>query len=209
MKRRDALRSIVTSVRLIVSLPKISKAKEMIFKNSSCKKHGKPKALVIYASEYGSTEGVARVIAKVLCDDGKDVELMRVQDVMSLDGYEHVIVGSPIQYDTWMDEAKEFVNKYEKQLSLIKVDYFFTCLTLSQKTEKTIQQAQQYADGLMQINMHVVPRYIGQFAGVLDYNKFSFSFRILAHIMFAVLGVKEGDYRDWSAIKKWSNKIKG
>ncbi len=209
MKRRDALANIVSIRGLIMLLPKMSKAKEMIFKNSSCKKHGKPKALVIYASEYGSTEGVARAIAKVLCDDGKSVELMRVQDVMSLDGYEHVIVGSPIQYDAWMDEAKEFVDKYEKQLSLIKVDYFFTCLTLSQKSDKARKQAQQYADGLMQINTHVVPRYIGQFAGVLDYSKFSFSFRILAHVMFAVLGVKEGDYREWSAIKEWSNKIKG
>jgi len=209
MKRRDALRSIVTSVGLIMLLPKISKAKEMMFKNSSCIKHGKKKVLVIYASEYGSTEGVARAIAKVLCDDGKSVELMRVQDVMGLDGYEHVIIGSPIQYDTWLDEAKKFVNKYEKQLSSVKVDYFFTCLTLSQKSDKARKQAQQYADGLIQINMHVVPRHIGQFAGVLDYSKFSFSFSVLARVMFAILGVKEGDYRDWSAIKKWSNKIKG
>jgi len=165
--------------------------------------------LVVYASEYGSTGGVANAIANALSSSNTSVDVKPIKEVHSLENYKHVIIGSPIQYDTWMDEAKQFVKRYEKELAFVNVDYFFTCLTLSKKSQKAVKQAQKYADDLVEINSKVTPIHIGQFAGVLDYSKFSFSFRVLAHVMFAVLGVKEGDYRDWSAIKKWSNKIKG
>jgi len=143
-----------------------------------------------------------------LCCVDSRVDIKYIGSIDNIDGYEQVIIGSPIQYDTWMDEAKTFVQAYETELSVLNVSYFFTCLTLSKKSKKTIKQAQAYADDLSLLNPNIKAQSIGQFAGVLDYSKFSFIFRLLAGVMFTVLGVKEGDYRDWNAIAKWSNKIK-
>ena len=201
-------RDVLTLSGLGLFAPQWSMASHLIFKDSSCNQEKKRKILVTYASEYGSTQGVAEAIAKHLCQDGFAVDVIYIGHLKNIDNYEQIIIGSPIHYDRWMKEAELFVEKYQEVLAQKYVAYFFTCLTLSKKSEKTRQQAQGYANELLALNSKVIPKNIGQFAGVLDYSKFSFSFRILARGMFAVLGVKEGDYRDWSAIKKWSNSIK-
>lgn len=171
-------------------------------------KNRKKKILVTYASEHGSTQEIAVFIAKTLSSDELSVDMMSVDSVRGVEQYAQVIIGSPIQYDTWREEAKVFLNRYETELSKKPVAYFFTCLTLVKKSAKTKKQAQGYADKLLALNLNVQPQYIGQFAGVLDYSKFSLAFRFLARIMFTILGVKEGDYREWSSIMKWSNNIK-
>jgi len=207
MKNRKR-RRFIQLLGLSMFMPKWSTASEEAFKNSSCHVEAKRKILVTYASDYGSTQGVAEAIGKVLCSDEVGVDVVYVENVKSVKGYEQVIVGSPIQYDTWMNEAKEFLNTYEIELSTLPLAYFFTCLTLSKKSATTIKQAQGYADDLLKLNPKIEPQSIGQFAGVLDYSKFSVAFRFLARGMFTILGVSEGDYRDWNAIEKWSNKIK-
>jgi len=203
-KRRD----IFTLLGLGLLVPQWSMASRLVFKDSSCNKEKKIKVLVTYASEYGSTQGVAEAIGSNLCKDGFAVDVVYIEHLKDIDNYENIIIGSPIQYDTWMQEAKVFVEKNQEVLAQKSVAYFFTCLTLSKKSEKARQQAQGYANALLALNSKVVPESIGQFAGVLDYSKFSFAFRLLAYGMFSILGVKEGDYRDWNAIKKWSNSLK-
>jgi len=198
-------RKVIKLIGLGIASPLFSFAPSV---DDVCNKHKKRKILIAYASEYGSTEGVAKMIGKTLCCVDSRVDIKYIGSIDNIDGYEQVIIGSPIQYDTWMDEAKTFAHTYEKELSVLNVSYFFTCLTLSKKSKKTIKQAQRYADNLSRLNSNIRPQSIGQFAGVLDYSKFSFSFRLLARGMFTILGVKEGDYRDWNAIVKWSNKIK-
>jgi menaquinone-dependent protoporphyrinogen IX oxidase len=47
----------------------------------------------------------------------------------------------------------------------------------------------------------------GKFAGVLDYSKMSFAQRILAKGIFLILGIKEGDYRDWNEIENWTKRL--
>lgn len=48
---------------------------------------------------------------------------------------------------------------------------------------------------------------IGQFSGVLDYGKMSFGQRLAAKALFAIIGVKEGDYRDWERIRDWASDL--
>ena len=203
MKRRRFMK--VLGIGLC--LPHLSRADAKGFGGSSCNLKSKRKILVVYASEYGSTAEVAKAIGKLLCSDDMGVEVTCIKKVKDVRSYEQVIIGSPIQYDTWMDEAKSFLQMHEEELSKKSVSYFFTSLTLSSKSDKAKKQAQRYANDLYLLNTMVKPQSIGQFAGVLDYSKFSFSFRLLAKGMFAFLGVKEGDYRDWSAIEEWSKNI--
>jgi len=49
----------------------------------------------------------------------------------------------------------------------------------------------------------------GYFAGALDFSKLPFSFNVLAMRFVALTGMwKEGDHRDWNAIRSWAEKLR-
>ncbi|WP_428548367.1 hypothetical protein [Profundibacter sp.] len=81
---------------------------------------------------------------------------------------------------------------------------FLTCLTLSHKSPKALQQAARYADSIAATLPNIRAADIGRFAGVLDYGKMPRRTRLLARLIFAFLRVPEGDYRDWRAIRVWA-----
>lgn len=164
----------------------------------------KRKILVAYASQFGSTAEVAEEISDMLCQQDFLAEARWVKQVEDVSEYDAVIIGGAIQYDKWMPEAAEFVNKNQAELSKLPVAYFFTCLTLSRRNEKTEQKAQVYADKLMALSTQVQPVSIGRFGGVLNFSKMPFLYRILFKGFSTVSGVKEGDYRDWDAISTWT-----
>ncbi len=163
------------------------------------------KILVAYASESGTTAEVAEAIGEVLCQEGNTVETKWVKNVNDLNNYDAVIIGSAIQYDRWMPEATEFVTANQNILSKLPVAYFFTCLALSIQNEKAAKKkAMAYSDKLYLLVPQVKPVDVGRFAGVLDYNKLSFFFRLIFKVILSILGVQEGDYRDWDAIRSWA-----
>jgi len=165
------------------------------------------KILIAYESQFGSTAEVATFIGKNLSVDKQEIEIKKINEIDDLSPYSKIIIGSAIQYDKWMPEARNFVIANRKELEEIPVAFFFTCLVLSKKTEKARLQAKGYSDNLKSLVTEIKPTSVGQFAGVLDYSKMSFGQRILAKGLFAIIGVKEGDYRDWKKIKKWTEKL--
>ena len=165
------------------------------------------KLLIAFASQYGSTGEVAEAIGDVVCQQGCAVDVKWVRDVEQVDTYDAVIVGSAIQYDKWMPEAVDFVRTNQKALSRVQVAYFFTCLTLAKKNPKTEQQALVYADRLRAISSQVVPVSVQGFAGVVDFSKMSFLSRMMLKAITTVNGVREGDYRDWDAIRAWAHSV--
>jgi menaquinone-dependent protoporphyrinogen oxidase len=176
------------------------------FPESNCgdEKKGGKKILVVYVSQYGTTAEVAEAIGKVLCQEGNTVETKLVKNVKTLDDYDAVIIGSAIQYDEWMPEASEFVIAHQNILEKLPVAYFFTCLVLSVQNEKVQQKAMEYSDKLYALAPQVNPVDVRGFAGVLDYNKLSFIFGLIFKSIFSILGVQEGDFRDWVAIRAWA-----
>lgn len=179
------------------------------FPESNCgrKNKGGQKILIAYASEFGTTGEVAEAIGEVLCQDGNTVETKWVKNVKDLNGYDAVIIGSAIQYDRWMPEATRFVTANQHILSKLPVAFFFTCLVLSRKTEKAEHKAMGYSDKLYSLVPQVKPVDVGRFAGVLDFSKMSFFFRLLFKGFSLITGVQEGDYRDWDAIHSWAKGI--
>jgi menaquinone-dependent protoporphyrinogen oxidase len=165
------------------------------------------KVLITYSSQFGTTAEIAEFIGKVLCQSGATVEIKWVKSVEDLNNYDAVIIGSPIQYDRWIPVATEFVRANQIILSKLPVAYFFTCLELSQQTEKTKRKAIAYSEKLYALTPQVQPVSVGRFAGVLDYSKMSFFFRLIAKGIFAIMGVSEGDYRNWDAIRQWAQNV--
>ena len=166
--------------------------------------HPQRKILITYASRLGSTAEVAINIGEALVDHNTAVDVKWIGDVRGVDGYDAVIIGSAIRYDKWLAEATEFVKRHQRALQNTPVSLFFTCLTLSSTSAKARQQAEGYATKIAANVPQVSIASVGQFAGVLDYSKMRFPSRVIARIIFAFLHVKEGDYRDWVAIRAWA-----
>ena len=163
--------------------------------------------LVVYDSQFGSTAEIAKFIGENLSISNQKVDVKRINEVIDLSIYNHIIIGSAIQYDKWMTEAKDFIVKNETELSTKSVSFFLVCLVLSKKTDKATLKAKNYANSIKDLVPKIKVNNFGKFAGDLNYSKMSFGQRILAKAIFAIIGVKEGDYRDWNSIKKWSKNI--
>lgn len=162
------------------------------------------KILVTVASRFGSTYEIGSAIVQALAPVA---ELKNLQEVTDLSPYRAVIIGSAIQYDTWLPEAKDFMERHLEALQKMPVALFFACLTLARTEPKAKAQAQEYANALAGTYADLQPVSIGQFAGVLNYSKFPFLARPIARVIFAFLGVASGDHRDWFTIRTWAKHL--
>lgn len=161
--------------------------------------------LVTYASEFGTTGEVAEAIAKTLCQRGATAQITPINGVRDLNKYDAVVLGSAIQYGRWMSEARAFVTAHQDTLGKLPVAYFFTCLALSKPSEKAEHEAMAYAAKLESLSAQIKPVSIGRFAGVLDYSKMALPMRLVSRLIYTIMRVHEGDYRDWDAIRSWAD----
>lgn len=161
------------------------------------------KILVTYASRLGSTAEVAEAIGQTLRDSGTEVDVLRMQDVTNLTPYRAVIAGSAIRSNQWLPEAMQFMQQHQAALRQKPFAVFLVCLTLAMKNgEKYRSHAATFLDPVRAL---VKPVSEGLFAGVLNIGKIeSFSKRLQFRlsVMFGVW--KEGDHRDWNAIRAWA-----
>lgn len=177
------------------------------FADSSCGDGLGPRILVAYASQFGSTGEVAQAVAERLCQTGATTDTKRIRNVRDLSIYDAVVIGGAIQYENWMSEARDFVTRNEDILSAIPVAYFFTCAALADSSAEATDKANGYAGKLEAISQRVNPVSIGRFAGVLDYSRMNLRTRVGLRVIFTVMGVRDGDYRDWNAVNSWSSSI--
>jgi menaquinone-dependent protoporphyrinogen oxidase len=173
------------------------------------------KILVAYDSEAGSTGEIADFIGNVLSENGYTVEIIHVRETVDLTSFDGAIIGSPIRYDKWMPNASKFVKNNQEILSEIPVAFFYTCLVLAKTNEKTARQAKVYSDKIYDVAPQVKPVSMGEIVGVLDYSKLSFVSTMILKLYLVILRLrdkdksvgKEGDYRDWDAIRSWVESI--
>lgn len=161
------------------------------------------KILVTYATRCGSTAGVAQAIAKTLAEHGALVEVLPVEEASDLSPYQAVIIGSAIQSGAWLPEAVQFVRDHQFELKNKRCSVFLVCMTLSMKNGH--QHQSHVSTWLEPIKALVRPVSEGMFSGALEIGKITpFSDRLKFRLS-VLLGVwKEGDHRDWKAIRDWS-----
>ncbi|MBA4376323.1 MAG: flavodoxin [Anaerolinea sp.] len=161
------------------------------------------KILVTYATCTGSTAGVAEAISKTLAEGGASVDLRPMREVTDLGTYRAVVAGSAVNGGEWLPEAKQFIQTHHMALSQKPFAAFLVCMTLA------MPQAEKYrpfvSDYLKPVRSMVMPVSEGLFAGTLNLSKLPSLSDRLKFGVSVLLGIwKQGDHRDWNAIRTWA-----
>lgn len=164
------------------------------------------KVLVTYATCTGSTVGVAEAIGATLSAGGLTVDVLPMKEVKDLGAYRAVVAGSAIQSKQWLPEAVDFVRANRAELSRKPFATFLVCMTLAMKNGETYRPI--VVDFIAPVRALVRPISEGQFAGALDVSKVPYWQARLMFRLSVLFGVwKEGDHRDWKAIRAWAENL--
>lgn len=165
------------------------------------------KILVTYTSRTGWTVGVAEAIGKTLAETGEQVDVLPMRDVKDLSAYDAVVAGSAINGAAWRPEAVQWVREHQTELKRKPFAAFLVCMTLAMKNGE--QYRSHVATWLDPVSALVKPVNKGLFAGGLDIRKVPTLKDRIGFRLSVLFGVwKEGDHRDWNAIREWAMELK-
>ena len=167
--------------------------------------------LVVHASRYGSTQGIAERIAETLRQRGVETIVKTVQDADDPAGYDGVVIGSAVYYFHWMKKDSAFLRQHRDVLAEKPV-WLFSSGPLGTKTVDD-----QGRDVLVvtvpkeiaEFEEAIHPRGHRVFFGALTPKKLGFFHRLMFNLpanrdrkLFP-----DGDFRDWNAIDAWAVRI--
>jgi menaquinone-dependent protoporphyrinogen oxidase len=156
-----------------------------------------PRILVATASKHGATHEVGEEIARALREQGVDT-WSPAEDVGDAEAFDGFVVGSVVYVGHWLDPVKKFVEKHAATLAG-KPTWLFSSGPIGDPPRPNDSEAVNVDDLLTATGAkeHRV------FAGKVDKSKLGFGERAVMRAVRAA----EGDYRDWSEIRSWSEEI--
>ena len=160
------------------------------------------KVLVTYATAAGSTAGVAARIAQVLRDAGLHVTLQRADEALDVDGFDAVVLGSPVYNQRWLPEIDELVRRAGAALARRPV-WLFSVATFGDGRRVLGRLMRREPRNIAAIQETVRPREYRVFAGVIKRSQWP----RLSRLLFHAFGGRLGDHRDWPAIDAWARTI--
>lgn len=159
--------------------------------------------LIAYASRHGSTAEVAEFIGTVMTEQRIRVTIQPVGQVMSLDPYDAVLLGSPIHSGMWLPEMALFVQRWQQQLER-RLTYLWVTSIRVLEADGVDYVMDNYLPRALMRQMNV--RSVAAFAGKLDLARVNWSERWTLAARFA--GEPPcGDFRDWDLIRDWAEAI--
>jgi menaquinone-dependent protoporphyrinogen oxidase len=171
------------------------------------------RVLIVHASRYGSTQGIAERIGAILRRDGLEITVESVERASDPADYDAVVIGSAAYYFRWMKKASEFVRQNRDALAERPV-WLFSSGPLGTKTRD--EQGRDVCEvtvprEIAEFTESIRPREHRVFFGALIREKLGFAHRLMLKLPVnrdnAVFPL--GDFRDWNAIDGWAAKIAG
>jgi len=169
------------------------------------------RVLIVYASRYGSTQGIAERIAATLSQHGLETTVKSVTDAGDPAEYDAVVIGSAAYYFRWMKKAAEFVRRHRVALAERPV-WLFSSGPLGTKTvdeEGRDVCAVTVPREIAEFEDSIHPRGHRVFFGALHRDKLGFAHRLMLKLPVnrdnAVFPL--GDFRNWNDIDAWTGKI--
>jgi menaquinone-dependent protoporphyrinogen oxidase len=162
--------------------------------------------LVAYASKHGATQGIAERIGENIREAGQDADVLPIQEVEDLSGYEGYVVGSATYLGHWMKDAVTFLRGNQELLVQRPVWLFSSGPLGTGATDAKGEDRRQAAvpKELPELEQAVHPREHQVFFGVLDPGRLSFAERSMRKLPAARAALPEGDFRDWDEIQDWA-----
>lgn len=157
--------------------------------------------LVGYASEHGSTRGIAERIGARLGEFGSRVEVRSLGQVQDVDAYDAAVLGSAVHNGAWLKEGADFVRRNRGGLAGRPVWLFSVGLARAlggwagahAKDPKEIAGFREAID----------PRDHHLFAGALERDHIP----LIGRLIWRAMGGHYGDFRDWEEIDAWAEGI--
>jgi menaquinone-dependent protoporphyrinogen IX oxidase len=179
------------------------------------------KGIVVYGSRYGATKETAEEIAKILRTENFDVKVVNAKEekVKDISEYALVAVGSGIACNKWVNEAEDFLKKFQKELAHKKLVLFVSSVKSIPEKEGKIEEVAKIRkaaldDKVSKYNLN--PIKLGFFGGIIDFNRMGFLTRKGMEAVFKLPLQKHGfkenepgayDLRDWGEIQKWTKEL--
>ena len=159
----------------------------------------KKRILLGYASATGSTVEVAEAIAETLVGRGFCVDVSPVKDNPRIDGYQAVLVGSAVQYGSWLPEAIEFIKSNQEALNRVPVALFCVHIRNTENNEESRRNRLAYLDAVRPL---VHPAAEAFFPG--RFNRQGAAMLLPGLIARFVPTI---DLRNWDKIRSWSQLV--
>jgi menaquinone-dependent protoporphyrinogen oxidase len=167
------------------------------------------RALIAYATANGSTRAIAEALAVSLAESGPDVDLREVSDVASLNGYDAVVLGSPLHDGAWLPEARSFLKDNRAALSKRPLWLFSvgavgaTSSAYGKRSSAVMRKMRRDPRAIIEAKSELDPKGHHVFAGVLEQESWS----RMSSRTFKLFGGTWGDHRDWEDIRAWASAI--
>lgn len=161
-----------------------------------------PKVLVTYATKYGATREIAERISTVLTESGATTDVLPVDSVSGIEGYDAVVLGSAVYAGQWRKEAVAFLENNEAALTTRPVWIFSTGPTGTGDPVETMK-GWRFPEAQQPIADRIKPKDMVLFHGMIDMNQLNFAEKLIIKGM----RVQTGDYRDWDMITNWAKAI--
>lgn len=161
------------------------------------------KILIAYASSYGSTEEIARVIFGQVTEHGQLAAIKQLRDVRSLDDYSAVIIGAPIYMFHWHKEAKQFLARFKNEISSGKPVAVFAGGPFGEGTDSQWKEIKTRFDQEMNQYPWFKPVSTLMVGGRFDPAKLRFPYSLIP----ALRQMPASDVRNWNEIHAWAAEV--
>lgn len=162
------------------------------------------RVLIVYATHEGQTAKIAHEMAGSLRSKGHRVDAVRVHDAPEPDGYELVIVGSPIHLGKHDAVIADWVKRHADRVKSAHGAFFSVSLASASRDPAERDEARRLAvDFLSELDW--MPEFVGCFAGALTYSQYG----LLKRWVMRRIAAKEGgdtdtdhdyEYTDWTSV---------
>lgn len=169
------------------------------------------RVLIVHASQYGSTKGIAERIGENLRQRGFETLVRDVKDATDPAPFDAFVIGSAAYYFHWMKPATAFVRRHRTLLAGKPV-WLFSSGPLGTKTKDDQGRdicATLEPKEIAEFRLALRPRDHRVFFGALVPARLGFLHRLMFHLpanrdqqLFPV-----GDFRNWNDIDAWAVKI--
>jgi menaquinone-dependent protoporphyrinogen oxidase len=165
--------------------------------------------LVAYATQHGSTQGIAERIADRLAVAGHSPEVRPAAEAGDLAEFDAYVIGSAAYIGRWLNEASELVRDNAARLAS-RPTWLFSSGPLG--TGPTDAQGRDQHEAAVpkefaEFGRLIHPRGSHVFFGALDPAKLGLRDRAIRSLPAGRALLPEGDFRDWREIDAWAAEI--